>query len=364
MATPMLLALAALALLALPPAAADTLYVAKTGAGTDGRSWATAFTTIQDALDAVGPGGGHRVVVRPDHYREANLYAAAPGVAGAYNELVGDVDGRQGSGAKGWVVIDAGDPAGGGFKSYDWWSTIRATSKGWSPAHTEATFSSTCFDRWRFAGLYVTGGDAGLFFDGTNQVKPFSVVVEDCVSIGRAFGGGVASVLSRPDEPITFRRSTLWALDTWGDTGAGYIRVENQAPGQRPDAVFEDCVLVSPQCALKSSNFGFHTYSHIRLTRCGLVVLNFSQPGGEPSKGIIQSVQDGSLLAVDLEDCTLMGYKVFGVMVKPETVKDLRYTLKGQVRAYIQFQQTVPAGMTRLAEWPVELFGRLMPPPP
>ena len=69
----------------------------------------------------------------------------------------------------------------------------------------------------------MTGGDGGIFFDLTNQVKPFSVVVEDCVGIGRAFGGGVASCLSRPDEPITFRRCHLWALDTWGDTAAAYV---------------------------------------------------------------------------------------------------------------------------------------------
>ena len=35
--------------------------------------------------------------------------------------------------------------------------------------------------------------------------------MKDCVSIGRAFGGGVASCLSRSDEPITFRRCHLFA---------------------------------------------------------------------------------------------------------------------------------------------------------
>ena len=204
-----------------------TLYVSKLGNNTDGQSWATAFTTIQAALDAVPDDqGGHRIVVRPDTYLEAMLSPAFSGASGAYNELVGDVDGRYGSGTSGHVVIDSGDP-GAGFKSYDWWSTIRATSKGWSPAHTDATFSAIIWDRWILRNLYATGSDAGLFWDCTDRIEPFTVIVEDCVGIGRAFGGGVASCLSRPDEPIVFRRCNLWSLDMWGDTAGGYIRIEN-----------------------------------------------------------------------------------------------------------------------------------------
>ena len=56
---------------------------------------------------------------------------------------------------------------------------------------------------------------AGIFFDGTDQVAPFGVIVEDSVSIGWAFGGGVASVLSRSNEPILFRRCHVWSLDWW-----------------------------------------------------------------------------------------------------------------------------------------------------
>ena len=342
-----------------------TLYVSKLGDNSDGSSWAKAFTTIQQALDAIPDDrGGHQIVVRPDTYFEAMLSPAHKGAEGAYNELVGDVDGRLGSGTSGWVVIDSGDPGQKGFKSYDWWGPIRANSQGWSPAHTDPTFSAIVWDRWVLRNLYVTGGDGGIFFDLTNQVKPFTVVVEDCVSVGRAFGGGVGNCLSRPQEPITFRRCHLWALDWWGDTAGAYVRIENEAMPDRPDAVFEDCTMVGPQCALKSSNFGFHTYSHIKCVRCRLITLNFSQPQGTPTDGIIQSVQEGKLLHVDLEDCTLMGYKVFGVMVNKDTAKDIRYTVKGDVKAYVQFQQEVPEGIHRLGHWPVEVFRALVPPSP
>lgn len=55
--------------------------------------------------------GGHRVIVRPDTYAEANLYPAFKGAAGSYNLIVSDVDGRLGVGASGRVVIDSGAPA-------------------------------------------------------------------------------------------------------------------------------------------------------------------------------------------------------------------------------------------------------------
>ncbi len=352
-------------LVAVPATARSTVYVSKLGDDSDGSSWAKAYTTIQAALDAVpDDAGGHRIVVRPDTYFEAMLWTAHRGAAGAYNELVGDIDGSLGSGTSGWVVIDSGDPGQQGFKSYDWWGPIRATSQGWSPEHTDETFSAICWDRWRLANLYVTGGDGGIFFDLTDQVKPFSVIVDNCVSIGRAFGGGVASCLSRPDEPITYRDCYLWALDWWGDTAGAYVRVENEAMPPQPDAVFEDCVLVSPQCALKASNFGFHTFTRVKLNRCRLVTLNFSQPHGTPTDGVIQSVQEGKLLHVDFEDTTVMGYKVFGVIVDKETAGDIGYTTKGDVRAYVQFQQEVPAGFHRMAHWPVDVFQTLTPPSP
>jgi hypothetical protein len=102
-----------------------------------------------------------------------------------------------------------------------------------------ATFSAIGWDRWTLRRLYATGGDAGLFWDCTDKIEPFTVVVEDCISIGRAFGGGVGNCLSRTDEPITFRRCQLWALDFWGDTSGAYVRVENPEMPNRPDVCFE-----------------------------------------------------------------------------------------------------------------------------
>ena len=86
------------------PAASDyagrtgaALYVSKLGDNSDGSSWKKAFHTIQAALLAVPDDkGGHRVIVRPDTYSEANLYPAFKGAAGSYNLLVGDVDGKLG----------------------------------------------------------------------------------------------------------------------------------------------------------------------------------------------------------------------------------------------------------------------------
>ncbi len=341
-----------------------TFHVSKLGDNSDGSSWATAFHTIQAGLDAVPDDkGGHRVLVRPDTYMEANLYVAHKGAEGAYNELVGDFDGRLGSGTTGWVVMDAGDP-GKGFKSYDWWGTIKSYKKGWSAEHKQESHSAITWDRWRLKHLYATGGDGGIFFDGVDNVEPFSVVVEDCVSIGRAFGGGVASVLSRPDEPITFRRCTLWALDEWGDTSGAYIRVENEAMPDRPDALLEDCTLAGPQCSFKASNYGFHTYTRAHLKRCRLITLNFSQPHGTPSDGVIQCVQNGKYLHVDLEDTTMMGFKIFGVKVDKDTTGDIAYTTKGAVNAYVQYTQDVPKGMHRLSSWPVEVFNTILPPMP
>ena len=127
-----------------------TIYVSKLGDNSDGSSWQKAFATIQAALDAVpDEKGGHRVVIRPDTYMEANLFPAHKGAKGAYNLLVGDYDGKHGSGKTGWVVIDSGVPdkvvrtdpngttgnpgfmildSGGpekGLKSVDWWSPWR-----------------------------------------------------------------------------------------------------------------------------------------------------------------------------------------------------------------------------------------------
>ena len=89
-----------------------TVYVSSRGDNSDGRSWATAFHTIQAALLAVPDDqGGHRVLVAPGTYAEANLYPSFKGAQGSYNLLIGDTDGAYGSGQTGHVVIDSGAPA-------------------------------------------------------------------------------------------------------------------------------------------------------------------------------------------------------------------------------------------------------------
>jgi hypothetical protein len=341
-----------------------TLRVSKQGDNSDGSSWTKAFHTIQAALLAVPDDkGGHRIVVRPDTYAEANLYPTRKGAARSYNLLVGDVDGRLGSGATGRVVIDSGDPARG-FKSYDWWGPIRAYSRGWSKEHTGETTTSLDWDRWTLRNLYVTGGDAGLFFDLTDKTgSPFSVVVEDCVSIGRAFGGGMAGSTCRPGEPVVFRRSYLMCLDWWGDAAGAYVRAHNPAMPTEPDALFDDCTLVGPDNAVQ---VGYPSFTEVRsrilLRNCRLIVLNFSQPAGTPSSGIICCDIPGKNCHLDLEDCRLMGYKVFGISPGIGTRKDpVEYTTKGHVRAYVQYQQDVPKGFERLNQWPVDLFDALAP---
>lgn len=341
-----------------------TFYVSKLGDNTDGLTWATAFNEVQTALDSIPDGkGGHRIIVRPDTYMEANLLPAHPGAEGAYNELIGDFDGSLGSGTSGHVILDAGE-ARKGFKSYDWWGNIRAYQKGWSAEHTEETVSAILWDRWILRRLYATGGDGGLCFDCTDRVEPFTVVVEDCVSIGRAFGCGAMSCLSRAGEPITFRRCNMWSLDEWGDTAAGYVRIENESMPERPEVVFEDCTMVSPQCALKGGNYGFHTYMRILVKNCTLIALNFSQPHGTPTDGVVQSVQNGKYLHVDFEDSIVMGFKVFGVKVDKDSAGEIGYSTKGSVIAYVQYTQEAPKGFHAVGNWPAEAFASVALPAP
>jgi hypothetical protein len=338
-----------------------TLYVSKQGDDSDGRSWRTAFHTIQRALDAVPDAeGGHEVIVRPDTYVEANLAPAHKGAAGAYNTLVADFDGRLGSGATGWVVIDSGDPRQG-FKSYDWWGPIRAYKKGWSAEHKAETFSAIGWDRWRLRHLYTAGGDGGLFFDLTdNSGEGFTVLVEDCVGTGRAFGGGVAYPTVRAEEPTVFRRCYFLALDWVGDTAAVLVGGWEKSMPNHPHAVFEDCTLVHPDNAVALS-YASHC-ARARFVNCRLIVLNFTQPEmGGHSTGILctQGHSATGRLHVDLEDCTLAGYTLF----TPGAARNaLSYTTKGKVQAYVQFRQPVPEGFERLALWPTELFAQIAPP--
>jgi hypothetical protein len=91
------------------------------------------------------------------------------------------------------VIIDSSDPEKG-FKSYDWHGAIRSYKQGWSKDHQAETFSAVVWDRWILRRLYATGGDGGWFFDLVDKAEPFTVRVEDCVGIGRAFGGGAGTV--------------------------------------------------------------------------------------------------------------------------------------------------------------------------
>ena len=98
-------------------------------------------------------------------------------------------------------------------------------------------------------------------------------------------------------------------------------------------------------------------------------MLNFSQPQGTPSTGIISSnVAKPEQVHVDLEDCTLMGYKVFGTCnaainkVEGRGTGEVRYTTKGKVRAYVQYRQSVPPGFARLNLWPADVFDWIAPP--
>jgi hypothetical protein len=352
-----------------------TLYVSKLGDNSDGRSWARSFHSIQAALSAVPDAqGGHRVIVRPDTYAEANLYPSHAGAPGAYNTLEGDWDGRHGSGATGWVVVDSGAPLTvvrtnpkaptgnptfmvltngdasqeAGLKSVDWWG----------PWRCDPGFSGAIWDRWVFRRLYATGSEGGMGWDMTCQAGcEFSAVVEDCVGLGRFAGVCVMAHVNRPAEPVVFRRSYFACLDVWGDAGAAYVRGHNRTMPKTPDAVFEDCTLVGPDNALQVGYPGFESYTRVQFKDSRLIVLNFSQPHGTPSTGAIYSDLKGKYLHVDLEGCSVMGYRVFGARSN-----DLfSYACTGTNRAYVQYRQPVPAGFERLHFWPVEVFNELMP---
>ena len=209
------------------------------------------------------------------------------------------------------INIDSGDPEKG-FKSFDWWSTIRATTQGWSAAHTAPTFSSIAWDRWIIRNLYATGGDAGLFWDLTNKSgQGFTVLMEDCVSIGRAFGAGFGYQVVRPKEPVVFRRCLMLALDWWGDAGALGVGSYNTSPPQDPDVICEDCTLAAPDNAIQilfPSKF-----IRLKIKDCRLMALNFSQPHGTPLNGRhLHDCPDPRQVYVDFENGLLMGLKLFG----------------------------------------------------
>ena len=340
-----------------------TLYVSKLGDNSNGSSWEKGYRSIQAALSAVPDDkGGHTIIIRPDTYVEANLYTAFKGVKGAYNLIIGDFDGRLGSGGTGRIIIDAGDPQKG-FKSYDWWGTIRSTSKGWRPEFTEQTFSSICWDRWILRNLYTSGGDAGFFWDLTDKSgEGFTVIVEDCVGIGRAFGGGICYPVVRPEEPSIFRRCYFLALDWVGDTSAVLVGGWEKTMPEYPHLIMEDCTLVHPDNALAMSYAS--NCARVRAVRCRMIVLNFTQPEmGGKSTGIIctQGHKSTGKLHVELEDCMLAGFSVF---TNGEEGKAVSYTTKGKVQAYVQFSQSIPEGFERINNWPVQLFDYIAIPKP
>ncbi len=338
-----------------------TLHVSKLGDNSDGRSWKTAFHTIQKALDSVPDDkGGHQIIIRPDTYVEANLAPVHKGAAGAYNSLVGDFDGSLGSGATGWVVIDSGDPEKG-FKSWDWWGPVRASDKHWPTGNNQETFSSIIWDRWTLSHLYTAGGDGGFFWDLTNKSgEGFTVIVEDCVGTGRAFGGGIAYPTVRPGEPSVFRRCYFLALDWVGDTAAVLVGGWEKTMPDEPHVVFEDCTLVHTDNAVAIS-YASHC-ARAKFVNCRMIVLNFTQPEmGGKSTGIIctQGHSPTGKLHVDLEDCVLAGYSVF---TSGDDAKAVTYTAKGRTQAYVQFKQSIPEGFERLGLWPTDLFSQIAPP--
>ena len=197
------------------PAAADcsgnkgcTIYVSKQGDNSDGSSWQKAFHTIQAALLAVPDDkGGHRVIVRPDTYVEANLYPSIRGAAGAYNLLVGDSDGkprlrrdrlgrdRHGLPRRGRAhrphqadrQSDVQDRQVGAARIGP---EVRrlvgavAVRPRVSPARSgTAGSTATCTS---------TGSEGGIGWDMTcDKGAEFSAVVENCVGIGRFAGAAV-----------------------------------------------------------------------------------------------------------------------------------------------------------------------------
>ncbi len=130
-----------------------------------------------------------------------------------------------------------------------------------------------------------------------------------------------------------------------------------------PDAVFEDCTLAGPDNAVQ---IGYPTFtdifSRVRFKNCRLITINFSQPAGTPSSGIICCDIPGAHCQLDLEDCSLMGYKVFGISQgNGKRTDPVQYSIRGKVQAYVQFQQDVPKGFERLGHWPVDVFDALLP---
>jgi hypothetical protein len=336
------------------------IYVSKKGDNSDGSSWEKAFHTVQAAASAVPDDkGGHQIIIRPDTYAEHDIVGVHKGAKGAYNVIVGDRDGRYGSGVTGWVVIDSSDPEKG-FKALDYWGTL----------HTTPSDSPAEWDRWIFRNLYTSGAEGHGWDIGSGDTRghAFTGIMDNCVAIGRFSGIMLAGHVSRPDEPCLFRDCHFRCLDWWGDAGGAYFRSHNPSMPKHHDAIFENCTLVGPDNALQVGYPSFVGYTKLKFVNSRLIVTNFSQPRGMPSTGVISCDLDGQYLHIDFEDTTLMGFKAFGystakiTKVQASVKKPFSYTTKGKCRAYVEYEQTVPEGFERLGMWPVEVFEEVLPP--
>jgi hypothetical protein len=134
-----------------------------------------------------------------------------------------------------------------------------------------------------------------------------------------------------------------------------------------PDATFENCTIVGPDNAVQVGYPGFQKHTRLKFKDCRLIVTNFSQPRGTPATGVVSCDLEGKYLHIDFEDCTLMGYKLFGSStgkinkVDANVKEPFTYTTKGKCRAYVEFEQAVPDGFERLGRWPVEVFEEIIP---
>jgi hypothetical protein len=237
-----------------------------------------------------------------------------------------------------------------------------ATDKNWVNGNNIGrTFSSIDCDRWIFRNLYTAGGDAGLFWDLTNRSgEGFTVICEDCIGTGRAFGGGLCYPVVRPNEPSVFRRCYFLALDWVGDTSAVLMGGSEKTMPKYPHAIFENCTMVHPDNAVAMSYAANCT--RVKCIDCRMIVLNFTQPEmGGKSTGILCTQGHGpnGRLHVDLEGGILAGYSVLTPGKESEVAS---VTTKGKVQAYVQFKQPVLVGIQRLGLWPTELFCQMAPP--
>ena len=257
-------------------------------------------------------------------------------------------------------MIDSGDPEKG-FKSWDWWGPFRSSDKHWPAGNNKETFSSIIWDRWTIQNLYVAGGDGGFFFDLTDKSgEGFTIVVEDCVGTGRAFGGGVAYPIVRPGEPSVFRRCYFLALDWVGDTAAVLVGGWEKSMPEHPHAVFEDCTLVHPDNAVALS-YASHC-ARAKFVSCRMIVLNFTQPemGGQ-STGIIcteHHAPTGSCMWT------------WRIASWPATASSrpgpegdaVSFTTKGKVQAYVQYKQPCRKGSSGWGSGRRNCFTHMAPP--